>query len=307
MRARSGLAVKRLFSRMIFACVVVAFLATNGSHACAENAPLQPPVYPAVWERQGVREVFYLDGTADEIALPNGLPDLAVDYPQVEQGGWILPLLFSGKRVRVASFDRQRLVATLPSGATFRLLGKPADGSWERDAATSGRQVDGLQLGDVFVRPDGAKFGFEQFTIADVRYDGIFRCDGASGGVAGFDAAGHVLWRKTYFGEQKNVPDADWGFCEHRPNGRRLVAQRVLVGFSDGTLGVLVGNTLLRVSAAAGLPVEAVRDIQVVDSAKVVDFRTAAYARLSVVGNTSMTQSAEALYYERQVKFFFAE
>jgi hypothetical protein len=295
-------------SPCVCAYIAVAFLSLDTAYGVTTDESRTVPHYPSLSEQHGVRQVLYLDGPVNEVTLPNGLPDVAIDYPHAENGAWILPLLFSGKRLHVATFDRQRLVVTLQSGASIRLLGEPADRSWERDASISGHRIAGMQLGDGYRRTDGARFAFESFVNAAVKDDGMFRCDGVTGGVVRLDAKGQALWRKTYVSEERDVSEADWGFCEHFRGQRQVIAQRALVGFFDGTVGVLVGRTLLRVSAETGLPLQPVPDVRVVDSSVAAAFRTGAYAKLLVETDTGQHASdAESQYYKLQAQFFFPE
>jgi len=283
----------RVASAIAALLLVSASLILAESEAAAAGDAAVARAYPPVVEPQGAADfVFYLDGPASAARLPNGLPDIALDRPHKKNGVWILPLFFRGK-IPVASYNPKSFTVTLHSGAHISLEFEPTDGSWKRDDKTN-----------IYTRADGARFGYEEFNLPDGIEDLEMRCGDVSGGVVRLDATGKPLWRKTYVKLEHNVREDDWGSCGHFPRQPQLLRGGDLIGFGDDTIGVLVGHTVIRVSAETGMPVGPVSDVKVFDSAEVAAARAERYSKV-FGGGKLLTFDNEAEYYKLETDYFF--
>jgi hypothetical protein len=288
--ARNG---RRLVSSTLLALLVASTsLTLNDSYAFAASDAATTPGNALVSERNHVENVHYLDGQAREVKLPNGMSDIAIQQPDGKKGLWYLPL-FSKGTIRVSFVDFMEDVVTFPSGAKVRLVDEPTNGSWKYD-------IDKR----IYVRGDGARFGYETFELPTGIKDKGLRCGDVGFGVVRLDAAGKPLWRKTYVKLQNNVPEDDWGICGHSPHQAQVLTQGQLVGFGDDTIGILIGDTLIRVSAESGMPVGPLSDVKVFDSEKVAAARAERYSKVFGDGDKA-GPNAEAEYYKLETDFFF--
>jgi hypothetical protein len=251
--------------------------------------------YPQLSGRNNaLSQVWYLDGPASVVNLPNGLTDVALRDPYKDNNGvWILPMFFGGK-LRGAFYDSSNFTFVLRSGAHIQLVNYPANGSWKK--------ADGT---DIYIRSDGARFGYEDFELPDGIEDLGLQCGDIRSGVVRLDAAGKPLWRKTYVAIQRNPPEAEWGRnCSHYSHQAQVTGQGDLVGFGDDTIGVLVGTTVIRVSADTGMPIGPTPDVNVFDSEKVAKARAAMYSKL-FGSNMRPGIDSEADYYKWEAGYFF--
>ncbi|WP_144153304.1 hypothetical protein [Paraburkholderia sp. BCC1885] len=265
-----------------------AFAASAATTADAAAAP----DYQNVVERHGVSSFVIYPRPISEISLPNGLHDVATRVPYQEKGVWILPLFFRGK-IRGKSIDEKNWAFILPSGARIELASAPQDGSWKYNDDDH-----------IYTRGDGARFGYENFKIPDESKEGYLQCDDIRSGVVRLDAAGHPLWRKTYV-RLINATEDDWGYCGHYPHQKQVQGPSFLVGFGDDTIGVQVGDALVRVSAQTGMPVGPGSDVKVLDSAAVAAARYARHLKLD--GTDDKEGISEAEYYKLETRYFFPE
>ena len=284
--ARDG--QRRAASAVVALLLGAATLVLNEGNALAASAAEVTPGYQKVVERQGASvAVAYLDPSS-EIDFPNGLRDVLTTIPYKRNGKWILQFFFRGT-ILAKSVDKKNSIFTLPSGAQITMELEPSDGSWKFD-----------DVNDIYTRGDGSRFVHEHFQLPDGVEEVGMRCGDVRGGYVRLDASGHVLWRKTYVKLIRNLSDDDWGYCEHYPHQKQVEDQSILVGFGDDTIGVLVDDTLVRVSADTGMPVGPVSDVKVFDSAKVAAARAERYSKMSIPGGIS-----EEEYYRLETEYFF--
>jgi hypothetical protein len=279
------------YFQCILILLAIAYLLVQATPAVADSSYLDNvDFYPpsTVWSRPTM-PTFYLSGNTSGVTLSSGAQDMG--FLGQDNRSLYIQTLFSGKKIRVKSFDREKFTAKTFSGDEIRLDFWPTRGTWKEVIQPYKTGI--ARAISLFVRENGEKVYMGALDI-DPWPSNYTPCDWVRNEIVKLNADHSVAWRRVYLAQEPQ-PNCDSNIS------RTYSGPTEVLPLEDNTIVVGISTSrLLRVRGVDGMPLGKSDGILVLDSETALEVRKKLYDELFEADNVDWAAGPDLKFYQRE-------